>query len=110
VPFRQGHRDLTVGAPVQLRRTSRTGPTPPGQPAELRDEQAVRDQLVQVELRRVPSDAGTGGRLVAADGIRLVDDVQVEVAANRLGEGCHPGHAAGEVVGSHPGPSKRQIH
>ena len=52
----------------------------------------------------MPGDTGAGGRLVAADGIRLVDDEQVEVAANRLGERCHPGHAAGEVVGSHPVP------
>ena len=90
LPVGQRHGHLALGAPVQLGGPPRAGPAPPGQPAELDLEQALVDQPVQVELRRVPGDADARGRLVAAHRLGLADHEQVEVAAHRLGERGHP--------------------
>ena len=95
-----------AGAPVQLGRASRAGAPPPGQPPELGVEQALLDQLVQVELGGVAGQPGACRGLVPADRLGLRDDVEVQLPPRRLGERADAADLRGEVV--HPShPSKR---
>jgi hypothetical protein len=90
VPRRQRDRDLPRGTPVELRRSSRARAAPTRQPPELRVQQSLLHQLVQVELRGVPGQVDALSGLVPAHRFRLGSDVEVERAARRLGERADP--------------------
>jgi len=68
---------------------------------ELGGQQPLFDQLVQVELRRVPRHGDAFGCPVPADRIRLGGHEQIQLTANRVGQGGQTGYPIGEILGIH---------
>ena len=67
VPLGQGHRDVALGPPVELRRAAGAGSGATGAALEADVEQALVDQPVQVEGGGRARHGGRRGRLVPAD-------------------------------------------
>lgn len=80
--------DFTVRSSVVLGRTARPGAGATGELVELDLEQAVVDQLLEVELRGVYSNAGQFCCLFATECPTGLREELVEVSARRLGECC----------------------
>ena len=98
VTLRQHDRDLSVRAPVQLRRATRPRTAPSGQPPELGVQQPFLDQLVQVELRGVTGQLDARGGLVPTHRVRLRDDEEIQRATGRLGERADARDLRDEVI------------
>src|SRR5207248_4994731 len=64
---RQAHRYLAFGAPIELRRSARAGALATGQTAELRRQEPVGDEPVEMERGYGAGDAHGSRRLVLAD-------------------------------------------
>ncbi len=83
---REAHRDFAFRAAVQLRRTSRAGSLAAGEPAELRREQSVGDEPVEVECGDRPRDPDRGGGFVLGDRVATSDHELVEGTSLRFRE------------------------
>jgi hypothetical protein len=104
--FRQGDRELAVGPSVELGRAAGAGTGPAGEPSELRLQEPLVAQPVQVELGGVHwyPDRGRGG--FPPDGVRLGGYVLVKGATDGVGQCPDARGLCGEV---HPVLSKRWI-
>ena len=108
----KAHRQLVGGPSVQLGRPTGAGPLAAGESAELRGEQAVGDEPVEMEPGDRAGDAQRLGRLVLAHGLTAADDEPVERAALRFGQRRDTGDAGVEIGGHreksrHPEISKK---
>jgi len=112
--LRQRHGELPRRAPVELGRPARARSLAPGAPRELDLEQAIVDELVQVELGLVPRYPDPRGRLVAANRRALIEHVEVEGAPGRLGQAGEPRQIRADPVPVHarllPGRLPRSDH
>jgi hypothetical protein len=90
VALRHADGHLLRGAAVELGRPpgARTGPA--GEAPELRREQSLVDELVEMELGCVPGHADPVRRLVPADRSGLRHDEAVQSPPNGLGERREP--------------------
>ena len=100
-----------VGAPVQLGRSPRPGPRPPGQAPVLGLQQAGIDEAIEVECRELAADPDGGRGLVASDRLVPGDDEVVQAAPRRLGEHCCDLDRVdvGESVGHGPSVTARLV-
>ena len=89
------------GPPVQLGGSPGPWPLPAGEPLELGVQQPLFDQFVQVEFRRVPRHGDAFGRPVPADRFGLGGHEQIQLTADRVGQGGQTCHPIGEILGIH---------
>ena len=97
VPLGERNGEVAPGTAVQLRGPTRAGPGTAGEPAELHLEEPVGDHPVEVELRGVHRDPDRLRCRLPTDGRVAVDDVAVEPATQRIGQGGDPDDV-GELV------------
>jgi hypothetical protein len=91
--LRQGDGDVSGRTSVELGRSAGTRPAAAGEPSELDVEQPVVREPIEVELRLVERDVERSGRLVPGHRMVLGAHVEVEVAAQRVGQradACRP--------------------
>jgi hypothetical protein len=93
--------DLLARSPIELGRPAGAGPAPAGQPSELRGQQSLVDELVEVELRGVPWNLDPLSGLIAADGAGLARHEAVQRTPNRIGQRPDLGDPLGEPIVSH---------
>jgi hypothetical protein len=60
-------------------------------------EQSFGHQLVEVEPSGADGHADRGGRLLTPDELAAPDDVLIEGAPGRVGEGADPGCLSGQI-------------
>jgi hypothetical protein len=70
-------------------------------------QQTLLDQFVQVKFRRVPWDGDAFGGPVSADRFGLGGHEQVQLTADRVGQGRQTGHSISKILRSHPTPSSK---
>jgi hypothetical protein len=100
----EADRQVALGAPVQLRRSSRAWPLTATESTELGGEQPVGDEAIEVERGDGPGHAERGGGLVLAHGRIPRDHELIQGPTLWLGQGRDTGDAVLEIVRSHRRP------
>jgi hypothetical protein len=89
---------LTMSGAIQLRWSTRPRAGALSQATKLHLEPAVLDELVEMELRRMPRHPSAGSRLIPADPPVLRHDEAVQPASYLLGQGSEAVELSVEVV------------
>ena len=101
VAGREAHRQLALGAPVQLRRPPGAGSLTAGEPAVLGGQQPVGDEPVEVEGGNRPGTPIAAAASSLLTGRIPRDDEAVQRPPLRFRQRRHPGDALLEVVVGH---------
>ncbi len=88
--------ELAIRPAIALGRAAGAWTASPGATRVIRLQQAVGDELVEVELGGMHGDADTDRRLLPADRTGLGQDEAIEPASKRLRQRCHALDLVGE--------------